>query len=744
MEAYETADEHHPRQSLPSQQLPSSSSSDDEYSQNPIMLDTHDSIVPLTNILNELVQLKYFLLTGPAQLGTPDGIHRHTLPNKDQISCVVWKNVYFITGTDIVRCLSFRFEAFGREISNRKKFEEGIFSDLRNLKCDNDAVLEQPKSEFLDYLYRNNCVRTQKKQKIFYWFSVNHDRLFQDALERDLKKELSNKKSSTTPVRDPAISFQYDGSRTLHDQLPDIIEKFPRPLAELADASSIMSNLPMTSNHMMPGMPSHFAPTMPYQMMPPGEVPILVNQPPVLQSNGIPFYPSHPEMVVPSEGMMIPMQHQQPPGHYMIPYQIRGQIPPGQGPQNPHVQSFASPTIPPHAIPAPKQFSAVEESTVTHQTQEQVDDHSDFPLDYVDPAVSSLGIPAQLFDQTKITATPVPDISQGYFYDEQYQEGFNGQVVPQEYLQSSYPPPPSDPAITYDNQQFQVVYHQDEHGSYTPAMIPTSSLTPVLESSKADKETATTPLPSEEHYKKTTPQHNLQNQRAYTHQSSSPRSSPKKSIRIKDEQLIQRPTSAGSTGSSSRIPAALQAKKLHAKITKSPQRATSRSSTIPTSGYDSRSEYQSATYFMPTPSESGCSDLTSFPQDSEFSESHSSVLGGAFRKPSSETASLGHVHPADLNTTSGPLNVFKTGRVPMPRRVVSMPRTVGPDGMHQPSNTKRSVSNMYHNQSPALSEFDDTNPESSNSGDIFPGDISADENYLYSQHYAQDGVDDWL
>ena len=74
-------------------------------------------------------------------------------------------------------------------MKNSKKFEEGIFSDLRNLKSGTDASLEEPKSPFLDFLYKNNCIRTQKKQKVFYWYSVPHDRLFLDALERDLKRE---------------------------------------------------------------------------------------------------------------------------------------------------------------------------------------------------------------------------------------------------------------------------------------------------------------------------------------------------------------------------------------------------------------------------------------------------------------------------------------------------------------------------------------------------------------------------
>ncbi len=44
-----------------------------------------------------------------------------------------------------VRALSFRFEAFGRPVSSTKKWEEGVFSDLRNLKPGTDASLEEPK-----------------------------------------------------------------------------------------------------------------------------------------------------------------------------------------------------------------------------------------------------------------------------------------------------------------------------------------------------------------------------------------------------------------------------------------------------------------------------------------------------------------------------------------------------------------------------------------------------------------------
>jgi transcription factor STE12 len=43
--------------------------------------------------------------------------------------------------------LAFRFEAFGRPVKLAfvKKFEEGVFSDLRNLKPGEDSSLEKPK-----------------------------------------------------------------------------------------------------------------------------------------------------------------------------------------------------------------------------------------------------------------------------------------------------------------------------------------------------------------------------------------------------------------------------------------------------------------------------------------------------------------------------------------------------------------------------------------------------------------------
>lgn len=49
-------------------------------------------------------------------------------------------------------------------------------------------------------------------------FSVPHDRLFLDALERDLKREKMGLEPTTIPRGEPGISFKYDPKRTLYEQ----------------------------------------------------------------------------------------------------------------------------------------------------------------------------------------------------------------------------------------------------------------------------------------------------------------------------------------------------------------------------------------------------------------------------------------------------------------------------------------------------------------------------------------------
>ncbi|KAI5863181.1 STE-domain-containing protein [Durotheca rogersii] len=221
----------------------------------------HDAQVALQQVDN----LKYFLISAPVDWQPEQYIRRFLLPTGEYVSCVLWNNLFHISGTDIVRCLSFRFQAFGRPVKNSKKFEEGIFSDLRNLKSGTDASLEEPKSPFLDFLYKNNCIRTQKKQKVFYWYSVPHDRLFLDALERDLKREKMGQEATTMAVSEPALSFQYDSSQSLYEQLTK---------AQQANSSSFNAQVSYSQSQAPSPVMRAMDPMPPPQMIPQSMAPL--------------------------------------------------------------------------------------------------------------------------------------------------------------------------------------------------------------------------------------------------------------------------------------------------------------------------------------------------------------------------------------------------------------------------------------------------------------------------------------
>jgi len=222
----------------------------------------------------------------------------------------VRNNLFHISGTDIVRCLSFRFQAFGRPVKNSKKFEEGIFSDLRNLKSGTDASLEEPKSPFLDFLYKNNCIRTQKKQKVFYWYSVPHDRLFLDALERDLKREKMGQEATTVAVNEPALSFEFDSSQSLFEQLTKAQQNNQSTFSAQPPSmppSHSTSPVPRATDSMPP--PS----IIPQQQMPPHmSEPAMPphSMPPAMHDESLTHMPTYSQMAMPSMQPMPPMPSQ--------------------------------------------------------------------------------------------------------------------------------------------------------------------------------------------------------------------------------------------------------------------------------------------------------------------------------------------------------------------------------------------------------------------------------------------------
>lgn len=110
--------------------------------------------------------------------------------NSIGISCTIWNNEYYISGLDITKIIQATiFLQKGQFILNNKKFEEGIFSDLRSLK--HHYRLEDAKSDFLQYLLKHNCIKTLKKQKVYLWKHLNFEKFFNDSLIR-IKKTFNH------------------------------------------------------------------------------------------------------------------------------------------------------------------------------------------------------------------------------------------------------------------------------------------------------------------------------------------------------------------------------------------------------------------------------------------------------------------------------------------------------------------------------------------------------------------------
>lgn len=203
----------------------------------------------------EAEDLKRFLATAPQLWTKADDppIRSYPLSNGESISCIYWHGKFFITGTDIVKILVFRFAQAGRPVLNGKKFEEGIFSDLRNLKTGSEAILEEPKSEFLEFLFKHGCIRTQKKQKVFFWNCVPHESLFLDAIERDFKREGSlyhmnmmmnhtrYLQKQVAMMQASAIQNQYTGNSAAMPPAPQMMPNTARS-ASFSSASGALAN----------------------------------------------------------------------------------------------------------------------------------------------------------------------------------------------------------------------------------------------------------------------------------------------------------------------------------------------------------------------------------------------------------------------------------------------------------------------------------------------------------------------
>ncbi|EPZ36435.1 STE-domain-containing protein [Rozella allomycis CSF55] len=111
------------------------------------------------------------------------------LPDQSIVNCIRYQNQLVVTGTDILKVIEYFYqENTSTQIKDQKKFEEGVFSDLRIYKIGKDAMLVDPSNEIINTLNEIGCIRTRKKQKLFFWPTVD----FQDLLQRSIKRDERN------------------------------------------------------------------------------------------------------------------------------------------------------------------------------------------------------------------------------------------------------------------------------------------------------------------------------------------------------------------------------------------------------------------------------------------------------------------------------------------------------------------------------------------------------------------------
>ncbi|TPX38126.1 hypothetical protein SmJEL517_g00162 [Synchytrium microbalum] len=174
---------------------------------------TSGSTAESNQVDTSVASLKNFLKTAIHSLianQQSPAVVQHHLAADNIISCVLWNGEngdVFISGTDVLKIVEFLLVKLGRPIreGHLKKWEEGLFSDLRQLKVPTGCSLEQPRSRLLQYLFQAGAIRTQKKQKVFKLQAVKIEKLFLEALRRDLKR-VEMGQPSTTEVKNESTT----------------------------------------------------------------------------------------------------------------------------------------------------------------------------------------------------------------------------------------------------------------------------------------------------------------------------------------------------------------------------------------------------------------------------------------------------------------------------------------------------------------------------------------------------------
>lgn len=165
----------------------------------------------------ELAAIHRFIAAGPAEASraasaSPDGaaLASFALPGTEEtLHCVAYGGLHLVSGYDIIK--TFRVLVFssgsGALLASTasRKFEEGVFSVLRRLKVGPHCRLEDNRSDMLAWLHQNDCIRTVKKQKVYYWQCVDFFSLAAEIRSRCLSR--AGKRGAAGHIPRPALAL---------------------------------------------------------------------------------------------------------------------------------------------------------------------------------------------------------------------------------------------------------------------------------------------------------------------------------------------------------------------------------------------------------------------------------------------------------------------------------------------------------------------------------------------------------
>lgn len=97
----------------------------------------------------------------------------------ESVSCVYWKHQTLLSSNDIIKAVRFIVDPEGLLDITPRKFEEHVFSVLRQYQLSLHYVMEESNSSVLNYMQQNQIIKTKKRQKLFYLDRISINRIAQ-------------------------------------------------------------------------------------------------------------------------------------------------------------------------------------------------------------------------------------------------------------------------------------------------------------------------------------------------------------------------------------------------------------------------------------------------------------------------------------------------------------------------------------------------------------------------------------